>query len=372
MQSVKNFWLKKTAQVVVAASLSCSTAVNAESLGCTLDNIYTWTGGFTIDKVTVTNDTGSAVDSWDVQIQMDSSDVAISSYWDATVTLSDGIVTAESVSYNSDLDDGESTTFGFQGSFSGDWVTPTCLVSSDSSETTEETTETTEETTETTEETEETTETTDSSDTFCNDDTHSGEGTYYGGVAGSEGGNCSLWVDSGDYYHVAMNNTDYDGSNACGACVEITGPNGTATATVVDRCPECAEGDIDMAEDLFAEVADKVDGRVDITWEYVPCDESENIKVKYKSGSSIWWTGIQFRDIEHGIVKMEYQTDSGDWQEVDRELYNYFIEDSGISTPMTLRVTSVLGEELIFENVDLDTSNEYDTGLQFSTPAACQ
>ncbi|MFN8438850.1 MAG: hypothetical protein U0V72_14675 [Cytophagales bacterium] len=39
---------------------------------------------------------------------------------------------------------------------------------------------------------------------------HHGEGTYYGGVAGSEGGNCSLPLAADDTLHVAMNHVDYD------------------------------------------------------------------------------------------------------------------------------------------------------------------
>jgi len=206
---------------------------------------------------------------------------------------------------------------------------------------------------------------------FCNDDTHTGEGTYYDGVAGTANGHCSLPVASNDLLHVAMNSVDYAGSNSCGACVDITGPKGTITATVVDECPECASGDIDMTEEAFSQIADVIDGRIDISWQYVPCDLSETISINFKEGSSEHWSAIQFRDTEHAVAKMEYQQLSGEWEEVERQEYNFFVNSDGIDSPMYLRTTSVLGETLEFENITLDTYSDFNTGLQFTTPQVC-
>ncbi|WP_299315412.1 expansin EXLX1 family cellulose-binding protein [uncultured Aquimarina sp.] len=208
----------------------------------------------------------------------------------------------------------------------------------------------------------------------CNDTVHTGEGTFYDGVAGGTFGNCSLPVAAGDYMHCALNNIDYDGSNACGACIEVTGVKGSVILNVVDRCPECASGDVDMTMEAFDMIADVIDGRVPITWKFVPCEtmaNSETIKINFKEGSSEFWTAIQFRDINHAISKMEYQLPDNTWMNTNRELFNFFIETSGIPSPMNLRVTSILGEELIFENIVLDLNEDFDTGLQFSTPEGC-
>jgi len=126
-----------------------------------------------------------------------------------------------------------------------------------------------------------------------------------------------------------------------------------------------------MTEEAFAMIADPIDGRVPISWKYVPCQTSETIKINFKEGSSEFWTAIQFRDIEHGISTMEYLNNSDQWIAVNRELFNFFIETSGISSPMTLRATSVLGEQLIFEDIILDLASDFDTGKQFSTPQEC-
>ncbi|MBW1295578.1 expansin EXLX1 family cellulose-binding protein [Aquimarina litoralis] len=208
----------------------------------------------------------------------------------------------------------------------------------------------------------------------CNDAVHTGEGTYYDGVDGGVFGNCSLPVADGDHMHCALNNIDYDGSNACGACIEVTGPKGSVRLKVVDRCPECAEGDVDMTEQAFAMMADVIDGRVPISWKFVPCDSASNnesIKINFKEGSSIYWTAIQFRNIKHAIAKMEYQLSDNTWKPVDRVLFNFFIETDGIASPMNLRITSILGEELIFENIPINLNEDYNTGKQFTTPSEC-
>ena len=44
-----------------------------------------------------------------------------------------------------------------------------------------------------------------STEKYCNDIWYEGDGTQYGGVAGSSGGNCGLLVDIDDFYHCAMN-----------------------------------------------------------------------------------------------------------------------------------------------------------------------
>ena len=209
----------------------------------------------------------------------------------------------------------------------------------------------------------------------CNDTIHLGKATYYGGLAGSSGGNCGLPVGLDDTMHCALNAIDYDGSNACGACISVKGVRGTVVLKVVDLCPECEEGAVDMTQEAFGEIADLKEGFTGIEWKFVPCGlkkENDFIKIQFKRGSSQNWTAIQFRDLEHAVSSMEYKTMDEQWIMVDRTPYNFYVDPSGIQSPMDLRVTSILGEQLIFEDVTIDTKSEYDTGQQFSTSINCQ
>lgn len=209
----------------------------------------------------------------------------------------------------------------------------------------------------------------------CYPTIYKGEGTYYEGIAGSSSGNCSLPVAQDDYFHCAMNTIDYNNSEACGACINVTGPNGSVILKVVDRCPECKSGDIDMTEEAFSQIANVIDGRVAISWQYVTCTAEENnqIQLVFKEGSSEFWTGIQLRNTTHAVESLHYQLNDGSWKNISRELYNYFIAPEGITSPMNLKATSVVNEELIFENINLNaTETEINTQKQFSTPEDCQ
>lgn len=56
----------------------------------------------------------------------------------------------------------------------------------------------------------------------------------------------------------------------CGKTVTITGASGSPyTATVVDRCVGCAEGDLDLSQDFFNTVTNNGDGRVPgMSWSF--------------------------------------------------------------------------------------------------------
>ena len=77
---------------------------------------------------------------------------------------------------------------------------------------------------------------------------HTGEGTYYNATGA---GNC-LFLPSPDNLMVAaMNHTDYDTAALCGAFISVQGPDGTVVVRIVDRCPECPEGDVDLSQEAF-------------------------------------------------------------------------------------------------------------------------
>jgi expansin (peptidoglycan-binding protein) len=171
---------------------------------------------------------------------------------------------------------------------------------------------------------------------------HSGEGTYY---AADGSGNCSF-APTGDLMVGAMNQVEYAGSAVCGACVHIVGPSGEATVRIVDQCPECKEGDIDLSPQAFSLLADQALGRVDIHWKYVPCDVTGPLVYHFKEGSNQWWTAVQIRSSRYAIAKLEFKKD-GQFVEVNRLDYNYFVADAGMGPgPYTFRVTDVKGQSL--------------------------
>jgi expansin (peptidoglycan-binding protein) len=168
---------------------------------------------------------------------------------------------------------------------------------------------------------------------------HAGDATFY---AADGSGNCSF-EPTGDLMIGAMNQSDYAGSAACGACAHLVGPSGEVTVRIVDRCPGCDEGDIDLSPDAFSHLADPSLGRVPMTWKYVACDVTGPLVYHFKDGSNEWWTAVQIRSSRYAIAKLEIQKD-GQYVNVDRADYNYFVADAGMGPgPYAFRVTDVNG-----------------------------
>jgi expansin (peptidoglycan-binding protein) len=199
----------------------------------------------------------------------------------------------------------------------------------------------------------------------CGDpETHAGEGTYYDFADGS--GNCSFPATPNDLMVAAMNHTDYAGSAACGACVRIDGPDGSVDVRIVDRCPECPAGDIDLSPDAFAQIAELSAGRVAISWQYIECPITSPVVFQFKEGSNQWWTAVQLRNHRHAIAELAYRNEGGDFVDVERLDYNYFVAAEGMGPgPYAFRVRDVMGEELIEEGIAFAEATEVSGVGQF-------
>ena len=195
-----------------------------------------------------------------------------------------------------------------------------------------------------------------SSNTPAQNPLHSGEATWY---TATGAGNCSFDPSPENMLVAAMNHVDYAASAICGAFVEIYGPQGTITVRIVDQCPECLAGDIDLSQEAFALIAPLVSGRVPITWRVVSPAIAGPIRYHIKDGSNPWWLAVQIRNHRNPIAKIEL-LNGGSWRQLRRESYNYFIEDGVVvGNPVTLRVTDVYGNVLsdtIPFEVDVDIS----------------
>ncbi|CAO3615781.1 unnamed protein product [Mucor hiemalis] len=98
---------------------------------------------------------------------------------------------------------------------------------------------------------------------------HSGDATYYGTGLGS----CGEVSKDSDMI-VALNHGQMaNGANPnhnqlCGKTITAHGPKGSVTVKIVDTCPGCAVGDLDLSPAAFNKIADMAKGRVPITWDF--------------------------------------------------------------------------------------------------------
>jgi len=173
-----------------------------------------------------------------------------------------------------------------------------------------------------------------------------GEATYY---AADGSGNCSFEASPSDLLVAALNLTDYAGSATCGACLEVKGPSGTVNVRVVDSCPGCKKGDVDLSKQAFEKIAALSKGRVPITWSIVTCPVQGPVVYRIKEGSSKFYTAIQVRNHKVPVAKLEYEK-AGVFVDLPRKTYNYFVAEKGVGDQpngLKVRVTASNGATLI-------------------------
>ncbi|ORY06358.1 hypothetical protein K493DRAFT_333232 [Basidiobolus meristosporus CBS 931.73] len=109
----------------------------------------------------------------------------------------------------------------------------------------------------------------------------SGDGTYYTPGLGACGN-----VNTADQLIAAINAPQFGAyshpsdSPACYSCAMVTGPLGSVKVKIVDKCPSCKFGSLDLSPAAFNHIALEAQGRVPISWTYVACDGSSEHEEK--------------------------------------------------------------------------------------------
>ncbi|MFD3722333.1 expansin EXLX1 family cellulose-binding protein [Streptomyces sp. NPDC058674] len=194
--------------------------------------------------------------------------------------------------------------------------------------------------------------------------TYQGVATSY--AAGDGGGAC-LYGPSADLMIAAMNHTDYESAKACGAYVLVRASNGASiTVRIVNECPlPCAPGQLDLSNEAFAKLANPSVGRLAITWKLVSPAASEPISVRYKTGSSRSWCGIQVIGHRNPVAALQVRTANG-WRDLSRTDYNYFLSPDGSGCGGAIKVTDIYGEQLAIDGVALRPDVVQPARVQFA------
>ncbi|MCY0931721.1 expansin EXLX1 family cellulose-binding protein [Streptomyces sp. H27-H1] len=196
-------------------------------------------------------------------------------------------------------------------------------------------------------------------------------GTTYKGVAtayaAADGNGACLFGPSDDLMIAAMNTTDYESSRACGAYVRVRAANGASiTVRITNECPlPCAPGQLDLSEQAFAKLAALKTGRLPITWTLLSPRTSDTLSLRYKTGSSPHWCGIQVIDHRNPVARLEVRTGKG-WQRLPRTDYNYFLSVDGSGCGGAIRITDIYGEQLTVDGTALLPNVAQPTRVQFA------
>jgi expansin (peptidoglycan-binding protein) len=195
-------------------------------------------------------------------------------------------------------------------------------------------------------------------------------GATYRGVAtfyGSDGTGACLYDASSDVMTGAMNHTDYETAKACGAYVRVRAANGASiTVRITNECPgECAPGQIDLSAQAFAKLAAPSAGRIPITWKLVSPGAAGQLSIRYKTGSTRYWCGIQVVGHRNPLARLEVGTGSG-WRRLERTDYNYFLSEDGNGCGGPIRITDIFGERLTVNGIAIRANVVQPARVQFA------
>lgn len=202
------------------------------------------------------------------------------------------------------------------------------------------------------------------------------EGEYYKtacGYRGTETGGQSsdkMFNIANEQYFVAIPGNSPDDFNTnwkCGACVELTGQNGTKViATVTDECPVNGQnapcksnfnGHLDVSYPAFSKLGFSVGNPSGTSWKFVKCPVTGNVKIRVKSGNAnqiyIENTILPIKDVKVGSNPGTHLT-YGAW-EISRTALGATVTITDYSDrSITVTIPQSVG-----------TEKDYDTGKQF-------
>src|SRR5580692_8329195 len=176
--------------------------------------------------------------------------------------------------------------------------------------------------------------------------------------------NCSYPAPPADGLFVALSPGEYDSAAACGGYLEVHGPDGSVRVEVIDQCPGCGAGHIDLSEAAFSALAPLNAGLVDVTYQpLVNPSLPGPISLLVKQGSSQYWLALLAMNTGNPLASVQVRSESGGWYSLVQASYNYWVAQSGAGTgPFTVRLTDTQGHVVTVQGVALSPGVVQGTG----------
>jgi len=192
--------------------------------------------------------------------------------------------------------------------------------------------------------------------------TITGIATHY--VLQSGGGNCSYPGPPANQLFVAMSPSEYDSAASCGSYLQVSGPDGSVVVEVIDQCPECATGHIDLSEPAFSQLAPLSAGLINVTYHTLTDPPLPGpVEVLVKNGSSQYWLSLVIVNTGNALSSVQV-ANGGGWVNLTRANYNAWNSSSGLGPgPYTVKITDVLGNQVTVRNIALNPGAVQDTGV---------
>jgi expansin (peptidoglycan-binding protein) len=197
--------------------------------------------------------------------------------------------------------------------------------------------------------------------------TSSGKATFYdlgGGI-----GNCSFPGAPADDLFVALGPSQYAKAASCGSYLDVTGPKGKVRVKVIDSCPGCEVGHLDLSRTAFKKIADEVQGVVSITYRTVvnPLTPGR-LNVRLQEGASQYWFSALIDNHGNRLASVRVASSGGSFHAAKRADYNYWVIDGGAgSGPFTIKITDVDGHLATVTGIKLSPGKTQQTSVRLTS-----
>jgi expansin len=133
---------------------------------------------------------------------------------------------------------------------------------------------------------------------------------------------------------------------------------------VIDQCPECKSGHIDLSEAAFAKLAPLRAGIIKVSYHTIKNPPLPGpIGFLVKNGSSRYWLALVVMNTGNAIASVQLETAPGRWMKLTHANWNAWIAQQGAGPgPFTVRVTDVLRHRVTIRNVALKPNAVQRTG----------
>lgn len=198
----------------------------------------------------------------------------------------------------------------------------------------------------------------------------SGMAVYYDYRQG--GGNCSFDQLPSVGLYASLSPPEYDGAAACGATLDVRGPLGTVRVTVVDQCPGCRVGRLDLSRAAFTRIASLSSGTVPITYRPVFDPEPpEPLRISVKPGSSAQSLALNVAGTGNPLASVDVRSRRGGWRPMARRSDDYWVTDPGGGAPFDVRIADTVGHDVTVRDLGLRPGLQ-DTRTLLYTPPTSQ
>jgi expansin len=177
---------------------------------------------------------------------------------------------------------------------------------------------------------------------------------------GRAAGSCSLGPFPAGGWYASLPPGGYAGGTACGSYLDVRGPRGWVRAEVVDLCPACPPGTVDLSRAAFARIADPRSGtaRVAVRTATDPPLPGPLV-LRMSPAPAPGMLAVQVRNHGNRLASVEINgAPGGRWQRLAPDSDGYWTGPLRPGQPapagrISLRVTDAAGHRVLIRGVAL-------------------